>query len=142
MSMSGTFRTTYRHWSGRASPARPSIWTGWPTRPSRCPILSPGELGILDGMTELRWLGVGDEDAVLAAGQLFDDLPSPQWTADFLAKPGHHLCVAYVDDVPAGFVSGVEMCHPDKGTEMCLYELGVDEAYRRRGIGRALTTAL
>ena len=93
-------------------------------------------------MTDLRWLGVGDEDAVLAAATLFDHPPSPQWTEDFLAKPGHHLCVAYVDDAPAGFVSGVEMCHPDKGTEMLLYELGVDESYRRRGIGRALTEAL
>ena len=30
------------------------------------------------------------------------------------------------------------MCHPDKGTEMLLYELGVDESYRRRGIGRVV----
>jgi len=28
--------------------------------------------------------------------------------------------------------------HPDKGTEMFLYELAVDEASRRRGVGRAL----
>lgn len=34
------------------------------------------------------------------------------------------------------------MLHPDKGTEMCLYELAVDAAFRRRGIGRALTLAL
>ena len=37
-----------------------------------------------------------------------------------------------------GFVSGVEVTHPDKGTEMFLYELAVDEPFRRRGIGRAL----
>jgi ribosomal-protein-alanine N-acetyltransferase len=41
-----------------------------------------------------------------------------------------------------GFVSGVEMVHPDKGTEMFLYELGVDDAYARRGIGRALVERL
>ncbi len=29
------------------------------------------------------------------------------------------------------------MLHPDKGTEMCLYELSVAEAYRRRGMLRA-----
>ncbi len=34
------------------------------------------------------------------------------------------------------------MLHPDKGAEMCLYELSVDEGFRRRGIGRALTLAL
>ena len=31
-----------------------------------------------------------------------------------------------------GFVSGVELTHPDKGTEMFLYELGVDESARRQ----------
>ena len=41
-----------------------------------------------------------------------------------------------------GFVSGVEVTHPDKGTEMFLYELGVDEQYRRQGIARALVVAL
>ena len=39
-------------------------------------------------------------------------------------------------------MSGVEVTHPDKGTEMFLYELGVDEEFRRRGIGRQLVQAL
>jgi ribosomal protein S18 acetylase RimI-like enzyme len=52
------------------------------------------------------------------------------------------MFVAYEGDGPVGFVSGVEMTHPDKGTEMFLYELAVDEAWRRRGIGTALVTAL
>lgn len=34
------------------------------------------------------------------------------------------------------------MTHPDKGTEMFLYELSVDEPKRRRGIGRALVDRL
>ena len=93
-------------------------------------------------MTELRWLGVGETDEVLVAAGLFDHPPSPEWTDDFLARPGHHLCVAYVDGVAAGFVTGVEMVHPDKGAEMLLYELSVDEAFRGRGIGRELVTAL
>ncbi|MCP3819625.1 GNAT family N-acetyltransferase [Streptomyces sp. A3M-1-3] len=77
-----------------------------------------------------------------AAQHLFDGPVRQAWAERFLASPGHVMLIAYVDGFPAGMVSGIEMCHPDKGTEMCLYELGVDEAYRRRGIGRALTEAL
>lgn len=81
-------------------------------------------------------------EAVTAAGHLFDEPPLPEATERFLADERHHLLIAYVDDAPAGMVTGVEMTHPDKGTEMFLYELGVDEPFRRRGVGRALTSAL
>ncbi|WP_405980630.1 GNAT family N-acetyltransferase [Streptomyces sp. NBC_00158] len=79
---------------------------------------------------------------LVAAEGLFDGPARPEWCERFLARTGHLMLIAYVDGVPAGMVSGVEMTHPDKGTEMCLYELSVDEAYRRRGIGRALALAL
>lgn len=79
---------------------------------------------------------------LLAAGHLYDAPPREEWAAGFLAAHGHVMLIAYVDGVPAGFVSGVEMLHPDKGTEMCLYDLAVDAPLRRRGIGRALTLAL
>ncbi|MFJ1761128.1 GNAT family N-acetyltransferase [Amycolatopsis sp. NPDC088138] len=78
----------------------------------------------------------------LAAGHLFDDPPVPAALSRFLASEGHHLLIAYVDDVPAGMVTGVEMTHPDKGTEMFLYELGVSSSFQGRGIGSALVTAL
>ncbi|OXM67653.1 GNAT family N-acetyltransferase [Amycolatopsis vastitatis] len=81
-------------------------------------------------------------DPLLAAGHLFDDPPRPDAAERFLAAEGHHLLVAYVDDVPAGMVTGVETTHPDKGTEMFLYELGVDDGFRGRGLGRSLVTAL
>jgi ribosomal protein S18 acetylase RimI-like enzyme len=79
---------------------------------------------------------------VLAAGHLFDEPARPDASERFLARPGHHLLIAYVDGEPAGMVTGVELTHPDKGTEMFLYELGVDEAFRGRGIGRALVEEL
>src|SRR3954453_8590710 len=91
---------------------------------------------------ELRWMAVDDVDAVVAASPLFDQPAQLVPTGRFLRDPNHHLCIAYEDDAPAGFVSGVEVTHPDKGTEMFLYELGVDEGFRRRGIGRALLGAL
>ena len=91
---------------------------------------------------ELRWLGPGDVDAVAAAGHLFDGPVQPEAARQFLREATSHLCIAYEDGAPAGFVSGVELTHPDKGTEMFLYELGVDEPWRRRGIGTALARAL
>jgi ribosomal protein S18 acetylase RimI-like enzyme len=91
---------------------------------------------------ELRWLGPGDLEAVVAAEHLFDGPVVPAAARRFLGEPGSHLCVAFEDGVPAGFVSGVELTHPDKGTELFLYELGVDERSRRRGIGTALVRAL
>ncbi|MFF2040191.1 GNAT family N-acetyltransferase [Kitasatospora sp. NPDC058170] len=81
-------------------------------------------------------------EAVEAAGHLFDAPPRRGATERFLADERHHLLIAYLDDVPAGMVSGVEMTHPDKGTELFLYELGVDDSFRGRGVGRALVSAL
>lgn len=79
---------------------------------------------------------------LLSAAHLYDAPPREDRAARFLAADGHVLLIAYVDGAPAGFVTGIEMLHPDKGTEMCLYELAVDDPFRRRGIGRALTSAL
>lgn len=77
-----------------------------------------------------------------AAQTLFDRPLKPEAVARFLADPTHHLLLAIEDDDAVGFVSGVEVTHPDKGTEMFLYELAVAEAARNRGIGRALVGAL
>ena len=96
---------------------------------------------MIDEMEIVR-LGPGDADTVLAAGDLFDERPTPDATARFLAEPGHHLLFAYEGDVPVGFITGVETVHPDKGSEMFLYELGVAESHRRRGVGRALIDRL
>jgi aminoglycoside 3-N-acetyltransferase I len=88
-------------------------------------------------------LGPGDEEAVLAAGFLFDAPPGPDATRRFLAEPTHHLLFAYdAAGNAVGFVSGVEVTHPDKGTEMFLYELAVYEPVRRQGIGTTLLRAL
>ena len=89
-------------------------------------------------------LAPGDEHIILAGGELFDAAPTEEATAKFLASDGHHLLVALDADgaTPVGFISGVETTHPDKGTEMFLYELSVAPAHRNRGIGRQLVGAL
>src|ERR1043166_6454433 len=85
---------------------------------------------------QIARLGSGDEHTVLAAEQLFDARPTEEGTARFLASDGHHLLVALGDaDEALGFVSGVETTHPDKGTEMFLYELAVHPEHRIRGGG-------
>jgi ribosomal protein S18 acetylase RimI-like enzyme len=93
-------------------------------------------------MTTIRAIQPGEGATIVAAGHLFDTPPDLPTAERFLRTPGHHLLIAEEDGAPAGFVSGVELTHPDKGTEMFLYELAVDEAFRRRGIGKALVTEL
>lgn len=87
-------------------------------------------------------MSTGDIDDVVAARNVFDYDVRPEWAAIFLEDPRHHLCIAYVESVPAGMVTGVEVTHPDKGTEMFLYELGVDERFRGAGVGKDLVSAL
>jgi aminoglycoside 3-N-acetyltransferase I len=81
--------------------------------------------------------------AVHAAVDLFDGPPLAAATEDFLASPTHHLLLAY-DDAgrPIGMISGVETTHPDKGTEMFVYELGVAPDARLQGVGAGLVRAL
>jgi len=87
-------------------------------------------------------VGVEEVERVVAASVLFDAPATAGWSTTFLTSPGHHLLFARVDGVDVGFVTGVETTHPDKGTEMFLYELGVDESARNRGVGTALVAAL
>jgi len=87
-------------------------------------------------------LGPGDDARVADLAHLLDYDPRDDAIRRFLDEGTHHLLVAYEDDEPVGFVSGVELTHPDKGTEMLLYEVAVDEPHRRRGIGRAPVASL
>src|SRR3979411_2789043 len=87
-------------------------------------------------------MGPGDDERVIAAGDLFDDRPQKEALTRFLSEPGHHLLIAYYHGTPVGFVTGVEVTHPDKGTEMFLYELSVEVGHRHHGIGTALVENL
>jgi ribosomal protein S18 acetylase RimI-like enzyme len=60
----------------------------------------------------------------------------------FLADPATVFLLAEVEGVPAGFLYGYRLPRFDRsGAGAELYEVGVDERYQRRGIGRALVSA-
>ncbi|MEU4213966.1 GNAT family N-acetyltransferase [Actinoplanes sp. NPDC026623] len=83
-----------------------------------------------------------DAAAVHLAADLFDGPPLAEATEKFLTHPDHHLLFAYDGDRAVGMISGIELTHPDKGTEMFVYELGVAPVARLRGVGSALVRAL
>lgn len=91
----------------------------------------------------IRKLGVGD-DAVLdnVAPGVFDEPVRPDLTRRFLATPNYRIFVALDGDLVVGMVTGFTHFHPDKDEEFFVNELGVDDAYRRRGIGRRLLEAM
>ena len=94
-------------------------------------------------MSEWTISAVDDPAVLVRASHLFDLPVSPEGARDFLRRPGHVLLMATSQDGEGiGFVSGVEMRHPDKEPEMFIYELGVDESWRRRGVAKTLLSAL
>lgn len=92
---------------------------------------------------DVEELGPGDDAKAVRAAHLFDDPIDAPAVRAFLADPRHHLLIASVDGEPAGFVTAIELLHPDKKRpEMFIYELGVDERFRRRGAATALLARL
>ncbi|MGY6654365.1 GNAT family N-acetyltransferase [Amycolatopsis sp. TRM77291] len=91
-------------------------------------------------MAEIRRAVTVEE--VVAAQHLFDGPAQREASEKFLAGEENHLLIAYEDGEPAGMITGTEVTHPDKGTEMFLNELDVSPDYQRRGIGRDLVDAL
>jgi len=92
------------------------------------------------GLT-VRRLGREDLPLLLGAGALFDDPLRPDMAARVLDHPDHHLFAAIAGATMIGFVSAVAYLHPDKPLEYWLNEVGVDDAWHRRGVGRRLLLA-
>lgn len=92
---------------------------------------------------EIRKLGPGDEAVLgnVAAG-VFDEPLRPDLTKRFLATPNYRIFVALDGDLVVGMATGFSHFHPDKPEEFFVNELGVDDAYLRRGIGTRLLQAI
>ena len=85
---------------------------------------------------------VTDVQTLERGAELFDERPDRDGASRFLNTPGHHLLFAFEDELPVGFASGAELIHPDKGTEMYLNELGVDDQFQGHGIATQLVEAM
>src|SRR5262249_34142143 len=100
---------------------------------------SHGRLSVRDWIRQtvvIRRLVPGDEDVVR---RLAEDEPQ---TA-LLADGGTGFGVAFAAGTPVGFAFGYELPRRHgRPTMFFVYELDVDEAYRRQGIGRRLMREL
>jgi ribosomal protein S18 acetylase RimI-like enzyme len=95
-----------------------------------------------DPEVHVRRACAGDEPEVARFEDAFDYVVLTDETRRFLDDERHHLVLGYVHDRPAGFVSAVEVFHPDKRAELFLNEIAVVEGVRRRGLARALIEEL
>ncbi len=94
-------------------------------------------------MVRVRRVPRNGAGEVRAAAALFDHPLDARAIRRFLADPRHHLLIAWAGATATGFVSAVELLHPDKPLpELFVYELGVAPAWRRRRVGTQLLRAL
>jgi len=90
-------------------------------------------------VVSIRRLGPGDEQRLQELCRRFKDrVPSDDQASVFLAREDIHVWVAEVGGELAGFAYAYVLLRIDGDTSVFLYELGVDERFRRRGLGRAL----
>jgi GNAT superfamily N-acetyltransferase len=89
---------------------------------------------------EVRRLGPADLDLVMRVPKgVFDDPIVPARTAEFLGDSRHILIGALADAAIVGFASAVVYVHPDKARpELWFNDIGLNDAFQRRGIGRRL----
>lgn len=88
---------------------------------------------------------VGPADASLLdriAPEVFDKPVRADRLAAHLAAPGHHLIVALADGEVVGQCAAVVHRHPSRQAELFVDEVVTARGHRRRGIGRAMFSAM
>lgn len=78
----------------------------------------------------------------LIAPGVFDHPVDSHYLQLFISNPANVLMVAIADETVVGMATGIAYAHPDKAPQLFIVEVGVDDAYQRRGIGTALINAL
>lgn len=89
-------------------------------------------------MTAVIVAGSAEPDMFRLAAQRFRGVPGDE---RFLAADGAVSYLAVIDGEVVGWCWGQHMLRPDRTSMMYLHELEVAEAFRRRGIARALVEA-
>lgn len=76
------------------------------------------------------------------ASGVFDHAVQPDLLIEFLANPSNILVVALEEGVVVGMATGIVYVHPDKPRQLFVNEVGVDDAFQGRGLGKQLVRAL
>ncbi len=92
---------------------------------------------------KIKHIGPNDIGLLLAVPEgLFDTPITRDLARAFLNDPSNHLFLAYDGELAVGMASGTDLRHPDKAPSMFVQEVGVRDSHLRRGIGKAVTSAL
>lgn len=96
-------------------------------------------------MSEIAILRLDEANAGLldaVADDVFDDVVDPARLAAYIAQPGHLMTVAFAGGRVIGQCQAVIHRHVDRPTELYIDNLGVAEAFRRRGVASRLVQAM
>lgn len=96
-------------------------------------------------MSEIAILRLGGDSAGLlseVADDVFDHDIDPARLAAYLAEPGHLMTIAVADGRVIGQCQAAIHRHVDKPTELYIDNLGVAEAFKRRGVASRLVQAM
>jgi ribosomal protein S18 acetylase RimI-like enzyme len=97
----------------------------------------------MDETITLRHLGPDDLDILLGVQEgLFDNPVRPDQAKMFLEDPLHDMVVALAGSQVVGMASGQVLYHPDKAPAYFINEVGVRDAFQRRGIATRMCALL